>query len=260
MEVAAVLAGLLTGIVVGATGIGGGSLMTPILVFLLGVPPATAVGTDLLFSTITKLGAVGFHRSRGTIDWLIVRRLACGSIPAAVVTMGLVHYLAGRERAADVVMPALGIALTLTAVAMFARRPLQALGRRWRTTAAPAFKALQPALTVAAGVAIGTLVTLTSIGAGAIGTVLLVYLYPFRLTPTRLVATDLAHAIPVALVAGLGHLAVGNLDVTLLGALLLGSLPGVWLGSHLSVRAPEPALRTAIAAILLIVGVKILGS
>ena len=260
MEAAPVLAGLLTGIVVGVTGIGGGALMTPILVFLLGVAPATAIGTDLIFATCTKLVAVGFHGSRGTIDWPIVRRLAYGSLPAAAVTMLFVHRLAGQGRAADVIMPALGVALTLTALAMIAKRPLQALGRRWRTTAAPMFKQFQPGLTVVAGVLIGTIVTLTSIGAGALGTVLLVYLYPFRLTPARLVATDLAHAVPVALVAGLGHLAVGNLDAPLLGALLVGSLPGVWIGSHLSVRAPEPALRTAIAAILLIVAVKILGS
>src|SRR5687767_4413537 len=167
MDVAPVVAGLLTGIVVGATGIGGGSLMTPILVFLLGVAPATAVGTDLIFATLTKVAAVGFHRSRDTIDWLIVRRLACGSIPAAVATMGLVHYMAGQGRAAAIVMPALGVAVTLTAGAMIAKRPLQALGRRLRTTAAPRFKALQPGLTVVAGVMIGTLVTLTSIGAGA---------------------------------------------------------------------------------------------
>ncbi|MBI2206342.1 MAG: sulfite exporter TauE/SafE family protein [Candidatus Rokubacteria bacterium] len=259
MEAAAVLAGLLTGIVVGMTGIGGGALMTPILVFLIGVAPATAVGTDLLFATLTKVVAVGFHRSRGTIDWPIVRRLARGSVPTAAAMVFLLHYLSGQQRAAGVIMPALGIALTLTALAMIGKRPLHALGRRWRTRAAPAFKSLQPRLTVAAGVAIGAVVTLTSIGAGALGTVMLVYLYPFRLTPARLVATDLAHAIPVALVAGLGHLAVGNVDFPLLGALLLGSLPGVWIGSHLSLRAPEPALRTAIAAILLIVGAKILG-
>jgi uncharacterized membrane protein YfcA len=258
MEIAAVVSGALTGFIVGMTGVGGGSLMTPILILLLGVAPGTAVGTDLLFATVTKLVAVKVHGAHGTIDWQIVKRLAWGSIPAACVVLLLMHRLALHKGAGDVIMPALGIALVLTAIAMLLKRRLHELGRRWRTTTPTTFKRLQPGLTVTAGAILGTLVTLTSIGAGALGTVLLAYLYPLRLTPARLVGTDLAHAVPLALIAGLGYLWLGNIDFKLLGWLLLGSLPAVWLGSHLSARAPDRLVRNTIAVILLLIGAKIL--
>ena len=155
-------------------------------------------------------------------------------------------------------MPALGGTLVLTAVAMLFQRRLHEAGRHWRVTTPEAFKRVQPGLTVAAGALLGVLVTLTSIGAGALGTVLLAYLYPLRLTASKLVGTDLAHAIPIALIAGAGHLVLGNTDFALLGWLLLGSLPAVWVGSHWSARAPERWVRLSIAAILFIVGVRIL--
>lgn len=258
MELALVVSGFLTGAIVGMTGVGGGAIMTPVLILLLGIAPSTAVGTDLLFATITKLVAVKVHGSRGTIDWQVVRRMAVGSIPAACVTLLVLYLLSAGRDAGAVIMPALGLALVLTAVAMMFRTSLQDLGKRWRVGTPADFKRVQPGLTVLAGVALGVMVTMTSIGAGALGTVMLVYLYPLRLTPSRLVGTDLAHAIPVAFIAGLGHLALGNVNFGLLGWLLLGSLPGVWLGSHLSVKAPDAILRHAIAVILLIVGARIL--
>ncbi len=258
MELAAIIAGLLTGLIVGMTGVGGGAIMTPILILLLGIAPGIAIGTDLLFATITKLVAVKVHGSRGTIDWQVVRRMAIGSIPAACLTLLLMYQLSVSREAGKVIMPALGIALVLTAVAMIFRTKLHGLGKRWRVGTPEAFKRVQPGLTVLAGAALGVMVTMTSIGAGALGTVMLVYLYPLRLTPAKLVGTDLAHAIPVALVAGLGHLALGNVNFGLLGWLLLGSLPGVWIGSHLSAKAPDTIVRNAIAVILLIVGARIL--
>lgn len=258
MDIAASLSGLLTGFIVGMTGVGGGAIMTPILILLLGVAPQTAVGTDLLFATITKLVAIQVHGSRGTVDWQVVRRLAWGSIPAAAAMLGLLSYWMPRGGAVGQIVPVIGMALVLTAVAMLFKPQLHGLGRRLRVGSPHRFKHLQPGLTVLAGFAIGALVTLTSIGAGALGTVFLVYLYPLRLTPPKLVGTDLAHAVPVALIAGLGHLALGNVDFGLLGWLLLGSLPGVWIGSQLSARAPEKLVRNAIALVLLLVGGRIL--
>jgi uncharacterized membrane protein YfcA len=241
------------------TGVGGGAIMTPVLILLLGVAPQTAVGTDLLFATITKLVAVKMHGARGTVDWQVVRRLAWGSIPAALVVLALLHWSLPRQGVpVQFMVPAIGAALLVTALGMLFKQHLHAIGRRLRIGHPGDFKRWQPALTVAAGVLIGALVTLTSIGAGAIGTVLLVYLYPLRLTPAKLVGTDLAHAVPVALIAGLGHLALGNVDFALLGWLLAGSLPGVWLGTRLATRAPDRLVRSAIALVLLVVGARIL--
>ena len=253
------VAGFMVGGLVGMTGIGGGALMTPLLVLLFGIAPHTAVGTDLLFASITKMFGVGVHRSRGSVDWVVVRRLACGSLPAAALTVAWLHLAEAPYLRQGVIIYALGIALLLTSVAMVFKRRLNELGRKLRATAPDGFKRVQPALTVLAGVIIGVLVTLTSVGAGALGTVMLVYLYPLRLSPQKLVGTDLAHAIPLALVAGAGHLALGNVDFGLLGLLLAGSIPGVWLGAHFSARAPEVILRNTIAAVLAVVGLKMLG-
>lgn len=258
MEIAAVVSGLLTGAIVGMTGVGGGALMTPILIFLLGVAPHTAVGTDLLFATVTKLVAVRIHGSHGTIDWQIVRRLAWGSIPAACAMLVAMHYLSLHKGTADVIMPVLGVALLVTGFAMAFKSQLHEIGRRWRISTPDAFKRQQSGLTVLAGMIVGVMVTLTSVGAGALGTVMLVFLYPLRLTSARLVGTDLAHAVPVALIAGLGHLALGNVDFALLGWLLVGSLPGVWIGSSMSAKAPDRVVRNAIAVILLLIGARIL--
>jgi uncharacterized membrane protein YfcA len=258
VEAASVLAGFMTGLVVGITGIGGGSLMTPILIFLLGVSPTTAVGTDLLFATITKLVAVRVHGARRTIDWQIVRRLAWGSLPSAAMVLMLLYWLGASSGGGKLILPALGGALLLTGTALIFKQHLHSLGKKLRTSTAERFKRAQPGLTIAGGAVVGAMVALTSIGAGALGTVMLVYLYPLRLTPSKLVGTDLAHAIPVALVAGVGHLFLGNIDFKLLGWLLAGSLPGVWIGSHLAVRAPENLIRNAIALVLVIVGARIL--
>jgi uncharacterized protein len=220
------VAGLLVGTIVGITGVGGGALMTPLLVLMFGVAPQTAVGTDLLYASITKMFGVAVHQNHGTVDWGIVGRLAMGSLPAAAATLAWMHYSDANQVKSGFIISAVAIALLITAVGMLAKDYLHRVGRSLRVTDASYFKHVQPVATVVAGVVLGVLVTLTSIGAGALGTVMLVYLYPMRLNASKLVGTDLAHAIPLALIAGLGHLSLGNVNYSLLINLLLGSIPG----------------------------------
>jgi uncharacterized membrane protein YfcA len=250
--------GFSVGIVVGLTGIGGGALMTPLLVLIFGMAPQTAVGTDLLFACITKVFGVLIHRRYGTVDWQIVRRLAAGSVPMALLAVLLLGYFGTSEVRSGIILNALAGALLLTAAGLVLRSRLHALGKKLRTDAPLGFKRAQPILTVVAGAVVGGMVALTSVGAGALGTVALLYLYPYRLNAPKIVGTDLAHAIPLALVAGAGHLALGNIDFRLLASLLVGSIPGVLLGSSLSARAPEALIRYAMAGVLLIVAGKLL--
>lgn len=258
MDIANALAGLGVGLLVGLTGVGGGALMTPILVLLLGTAPAVAVGTDLWFAALTKMAGGALHHGRGTVDWPVLRRLWTGSLPAAVLTLLWLH-LSGAGRLHDgALLGALGGVLLLTALAMLLKNRIHAYARGLRTNTPATFKRMQPGLTVAAGAVLGVLVTLTSVGAGALGTVMLVYLYPRRLTPARLVGTDILHAVPLTVVAGTGHLLLGHVDLALLGSLLAGSVPGVLLGAHLSTRAPDHLLRPGIAAVLALVGVRLL--
>ncbi len=250
------VAGLLVGAIVGITGVGGGALMTPILVMIFGVAPTTAVGTDLLYASITKMFGTAVHHRAGTVDWQIVRRLASGSLPAAALTLAWMHFAHIGQLRSGLITFTLGLALVVTALGILFKEPIHSLGTRFRLGDSARFKAMQPALTVVCGVLLGAMVTLTSVGAGALGTAMLVYLYPLRLSAGKLVGTDLAHAIPLTLVAGLGHLAVGNVDVHLMLNLLAGSIPGVLLGSWISTRAPVGILRTAIAFVLLFVAWK----
>lgn len=252
------LAGFLVGVLVGFTGVGGGSLMTPVLVFLVGVAPNTAIGTDLLFACITKMFGAWVHGKRGTIDWVVLRRLSMGSLPAAVATLVLLHYFPANRDLSTFLLTALGVALAITSIAMLFQRRLHALGQKLRSSRPDRFKRAQPGLTVLAGAILGALVTLTSVGAGALGVVMLVYLYPYRLTPARLVGTDIAHAIPLTLVAGIGHLTLGNVDFVLLASLLVGSIPGIILGSRLSMRVDSMYVRAGVAVILAIVGGRLL--
>ena len=258
MDLITPLSGFFVGLIVGFTGVGGGALMTPLLVFVFGVAPQTAVGTDLLFASFTKAVGVWSHGARGAIDWLVLRRLWLGSLPAAVLTLGVLYLFPEGKGLGTLIVPALGVALVLTSVGMLLQQPLHRLGRRLRTSTPERFKRAQPALTVAAGAALGCLVTLTSVGAGALGVVILVYLYPFRLKPPKLVGTDIAHAVPLALVAGLGHLGLGNVDFALLGSLLMGSIPGIILGARLSTSLNQRYVRSAIALMLIVVGSRIL--
>jgi uncharacterized protein len=250
------VAGLLVGAIVGVTGVGGGALMTPILVMMFGVAPTTAVGTDLLYASITKMFGTAVHHRAGTVDWQIVRRLALGSLPAAALTPAWMHLSHVAQLRSGVITSTLGIALVVTALGILFKERIHSLGTRFRLGDSERFKAMQPAMTVACGVMLGAMVTLTSVGAGALGTAMLVYLYPLRLSAGKLVGTDLAHAIPLTLIAGMGHLALGSVDLNLMLNLLAGSIPGVLLGSYVSTRAPVGILRTVIAFVLLFVAWK----
>lgn len=251
-------AGFGVGTIVGITGVGGGALMTPILVLLFGVAPAAAVGTDLWFAAITKLVGGTVHHKQGRVDHQVLKLLCLGSLPASIATLAWLHFSHAARLQSGVLMSALGVVLLLTALAMVFKRKVHAIGERLRTRAPVDFKRAQPPLTVLAGAILGLLVTLTSIGAGALGAVMLVCLYPFRMTPTRLVGTDIVHAIPLTIVAGTGHLLMGNVDLALLGSLLLGSVPGILIGSSLAGKLPETGLRWAIAVVLSIAAFKLL--
>jgi len=254
------VAGLGVGLVVGLTGVGGGALMTPILVLLFGMAPATAVGTDLWFAAITKMFGGALHHSRGSVDVEVLRLLCTGSLPTACLTLWWLHSTGSSQMKHGVILNLLGAVLILTAAAMVFKRQAQALGKGLRINAAERFKRAQPGLTVLAGAVLGFLVTLTSVGAGALGAVMLIYLYPFRMTPSKLVGTDIVHAIPLTVVAGSGHLYMGNVDSGLLWQLLVGSIPGVLIGSMLSHKTPEAFLRPAIAFVLVLVGIKLVVS
>jgi uncharacterized membrane protein YfcA len=252
------LAGFLVGAIVGLTGVGGGSLMSPVLILLFGVAPATAVGTDLWFAAITKMVGGAMHHRQDNADLRIVKRLCIGSIPAVVVTLYWVWQHGGKAESGGLIVRLLGITLIVSALLTPFRR---ALARRFAVAEGARterFLRWQPALTVAAGALLGMLITLTSVGAGALGATLLLMLYPFRLTSKRLVGTDIVHAIPVALIGGIGHALIGNINVPLLVALLVGSIPGVILGARLTSFMPERVVTPALAIVLLIVGVRLL--
>ncbi len=256
MDFAYTVAGFAVGAIVGLTGVGGGSLMTPLLVLLFGIHPSVAVGTDLLYAAITKAGGTLAHGLKGTVDWQVTRRLAAGSIPGAIVTLALVSRFApgGIEGAAGVIKFSLGIALALTAVAIIFRNRIQAYAlARFGSRPNPARTKW---LTVATGLVLGVLVSLSSVGAGALGVTALFFLYP-AMPALRIVGSDIAHAVPLTAVAGIGHWMLGSVDWLLLGSLIVGSLPGIWLGSHISTKVPDRVLRPALAMMLMLVSAKL---
>lgn len=255
-----IVAGFVVGIVVGLTGVGGGSLMTPLLIFVFGVKPYLAVGTDLLFAAFTKLGGTVAAARAGRVDWPVVAQLSAGSIPAAVVTLWLLKNLGPASAPVQHLMTTtLGSALLLTALAT--------LYKALRGPAAP--RAVVPgqekqattprhwSLPLAFGALIGALVSLTSVGAGAIGITVLMVLYPLLPLP-RVVAADIAYAVPLTLVAGAGHAWLGSVNWPLLGWLLTGSLPGIWLGAHWVARVPERLVRTVLSLLLAYAGTKLI--
>ena len=250
------LSGFLVGLIVGVTGVGGGSLMTPLLVLLFGVSPATAVGTDLLYASLTKTLGGWVHGRRGTVDWKVFGLLAMGSLPAAVATIVLLKSLALDEKSLrSLVTGVLSVALLLTAAALLLKDRIKRLARREDGTVYELHHRHLPAATIVTGVVVGALVTVSSIGAGVLGTVALLFLYP-RMPAVKVVGTDIVHAVPLTALAGMGHLALGTVDLVLLASLLLGSLPGIWIGSHLSSRVPEKVLRPVLATMLLVIGIK----
>ena len=250
------VAGFGVGLLVGLTGVGGGSLMTPIMILLFGIAPSIAVGTDMWFAAITKIVGGWVHGKKGTIDWQILRRMFYGSLPAAVLTLYWLR-VSGPDHSRDRLMfKTLGATLILTSIAAMFRHRIHAFGVRMRGNRPMEFKIVQPAITVLAGAILGFLVTFTSIGAGALGAVMLLYLYPRRLTASSLVGTDIVHAIPLTILAGAGHAFLGNVNYVLLGNLLLGSVPGIVLGALASTYAPDKIVRSAISVMLAVIGVK----
>jgi uncharacterized membrane protein YfcA len=243
--------GLVVGLVVGVTGVGGGSLMTPTLVFLFKVPLDIAIGTDLIFASLTKVAGVAAHGMRGNVNWQIVGRLAAGSLPASIATVIVMSQLKAHGKPLDsILLPLLGLSLVATAAAvMLRKRILGAGGRTFEISERTSNR-----LATLVGIVLGVMVTLTSVGAGAIGVAALMLIYP-KIRGAQVVGSDLAHAIPLVTVAGLGHLQLGNLDHRLLLGLLVGSIPGIYIGSTISSRLPEVMMRRILAGVLLVMGV-----
>jgi hypothetical protein len=257
IDIYQVIAGWLTGFIVGLTGVGGGALMTPLLLLVFGVAPMKAVGTDLWFAAVTKLFASHVHHANNLIDWGILKRLWTGSLSTSLITVVMLYFFPLGKEYIGMLNAAIATAIMITAVGIIFQKQLHAVGKKFRVKDVEQFRRWQGPLTIAAGAVLGLLVTLTSVGAGALGAVFLTYLYPFRLTPPRLIATDIVHAIPLAMFAGMGHLLIGNVNYVLLGTLLLGSIPGVIMGAKLSSRLPHGILKMGLATILLIVGFKL---
>ncbi len=248
------LAGFVGGMLVGMTGVGGGSLMTPLLILLFGIHPATAVGTDLIYAAATKTGGSLVHGFARSIDWDVVRRLASGSIPATMITLAVLSELnLNGDAAGGLITFVLCIALFATALVLVFGDPIVALYRARVGALDPRRIAISTALV---GAALGVLVSISSVGAGAIGVVLLVLLYP-HLPMAKIVGSDIAHAVPLTLIAGIGHWMVGSVDWHIVGSLLAGSLPGIFLGSYFAVRIPERALRLTLAITLFVVASRI---
>jgi uncharacterized membrane protein YfcA len=245
------LSGFIVGLLIGQTGMGGGSLMTPILVLFFNIHPATAVGTDLLYASITKMVGTAVHGMNHTIDWRMMRRLAIGSVPATILTLVLIaHTDLSSPTGGRIISFSLGVMLLLTSITLVFRT---AFLKWFGATMARIPPATVGLLTIGIGVILGVLVTLSSVGAGALGVTFLLLLYP-TLPMALIVGTDIAHAVPLTLIGGVGHWWLGSVDTSLLLSLLSGSIPGIMLGSYLSARIPDRVLRPILACTLIFVG------
>jgi len=251
-----VASGFAVGVLVGMTGVGGGSLMTPLLILLFGVHPATAVGTDLIFAGSTKTVGTIVHAAARTVDWVLVALLAVGSVPATVATIVVLSRFDLQSAAAQhVITVTLGAVLLVTATFLIAG---QRIRERYADRLLKLDRRSVTLLTIALGLVMGVLVTTTSVGAGAIGVTVLLLLHP-KMPAARVVGSDIAHAVPLTFLAGAGHWYLGSINGALLMTLLIGSLPGIVLGSYLGTRARDAVVRIALAGVLVIVGVRLLG-
>ena len=217
-----------------------------------------AVGTDLLFASITKSVGVVFHGQHGTVDWQIVKRMSLGSIPASIITTLVLMQVGLGEGAQQVMLITLSLAIITTATLSVFKGALLKIvqrGNGWQRQLVQ----IRPLLTTVVGALIGVLVTLSSVGAGVIGAVALLMLYP-RIAAIRVVGTDLAHAVLLTAVAGLGHWGLGTIDFAMLGWLLLGSIPGIYLGTRVGLLLPDKLLRPALAGLLVVIGLSLLGN
>ncbi len=249
-----VLSGAAVGLLVGLTGVGGGSLMTPLLVLAFGFHPVNAVGTDLLFAAGTKSVGTLVHGANRNVSWRVTGLLAAGSLPASLLTIVFLQRLGSPNAVtAKIISVTLGVALLLTAILAVFRPQIIGFAARFRGTPHPRRTAR---LTVVTGAVLGVMVSLSSVGAGAIGMTALLMLYP-GLPVAALVASDIAHAVPLTLIAGLGHWYLGSINWPVLTALLIGSLPGIVAGSLTSTRVPETTLRAILAAVLFAVGARL---
>lgn len=258
IEFLIVAAGFGVGLAVGLTGIGGGALMTPLLVLGFGINAAVAVGTDLVYAAVTKTGGAWVYHSRRLVRWPVVRAMLLGSVPASVACVIVLHFVPNDGSEEGLLRLILGAALMLSSLALLFRSQLQRLGA---ASADPSLRRRlriwRPSLTIILGALLGILVTLTSVGAGALGTALLLLLYP-KIRMANLVGTDIAHAVILATIAGAGHWHLGTVDGSLLAALLVGSIPGVFIGSMAGARLPEQIVRPVVATALLLVGIHLL--
>jgi uncharacterized membrane protein YfcA len=247
-------AGFAVGMLVGLTGVGGGALMTPLLIILFGFHPATAVGTDLLYAAATKTAGSFVHGFNKMIDWRVVGRLALGSVPMTILTLAVLsRFDSNSPMARNLVTVVLTIALLITAITLVFRDRIVA---KFSARVGTLTRDRIAGLTVLVGAVLGVMVSTSSIGAGAIGVTALVLLYP-QLPTARIVGSDIAHAVPLTLVAGAGHWLIGSINFDVLLSLLLGSVPGIIIGSYLAVRIPEMALRLVLAGTLVVVAAKL---
>lgn len=252
------LAGLVVGTAVGATGVGGGSLMTPILILVYGINPSIAVGTDLLYASISKTFGTWLHNNNRSVDWRIVGWMSLGSVPAALLTLLGMEPIGNAKQLDQLIKLTLSTAIITTALFTLFQNRVMALAGRGRDVPAPHDETLsltgrQKGLTLLSGLFIGSIVTISSVGAGAIGMVILLLLYP-RHRPIALVGSDLAHAVLITAVAGAGHARLGTVDYSMLLGLLIGAIPGIWLGSRIGFKLPPMALKQAVASLLIVVG------
>jgi uncharacterized protein len=258
MDFSFTIIGFVVGFIIGMTGVGGGSLMTPILVLGFGIKPAIAVGTDLLYAAITKSGGVLVHHKHGNIQWKVLKLLFIGSIPAALCSIFIIKKLDDAGINYDnLIMTTLSVALILTGLFLISRNQLHKLSTNENFTSIKILhRKLRKPITIFAGALIGALVTISSVGAGVIGAAFLFFLYP-KYKAIKIVATDLAHAIPITAIAGIGHAHIGTVDYILLGSLVIGSLPGIYLGSHFGTFLPDKIMRPILACMLLAIGVRL---
>lgn len=258
MDLAHALSGFLVGLLVGVTGVGGGSLMAPVLILVFGVAPTTAIGTDLWFAGTTKTVGGAIHSAKNNANFKVVGRLMIGSIPTAIATLAVMNSMHWDQVRSGWLPITLGIVLLATAVATIARPSLH----RWvlanASTEGGMARKLQLPLTILAGAILGVLVTITSVGAGALGATMLIFLYPMRLTSKQIVGTDIVHAIPLTFVAGIGHLFIGSVDGHLLLNLLIGSIPGIIIGSLLVHKVSEKLVRFALSVVLILAGARLI--
>ena len=250
------VSGFGVGMLVGMTGVGGGSLMTPLLILLFGVHPSTAVGTDLLFAASTKAVGTVVHAAERTVDWRLVGLLATGSVPATIATLVVLSrvHLEGAT-AQHAITLTLGCVLLVTAAVLLGGKRIR---ERYSDRLSGLDRRATNLLTILLGLVMGVLVTATSVGAGAIGVTVLLILHP-EIPASRLVGSDIAHAVPLTLLAGMGHWYLGSINWTLLDALLIGSVPGIIVGSYLASRSRDAVLRITLAAVLIVVGIRLMG-